>query len=239
MNISPAAATLQIVLIYSTDGAYKSSSISNESVKYIGIKCPFDNGHSIFIISMTSFVLFASVSLLLTLNYLALLSSLQRVYITHTCLQNLTPKVYSKTFKSNLVPLSNLGSWPLTVKQNNLISLTSLFKNLIILTICWASIASLSWSPGVSTTVNSPSHPNNFPFYFDVIYVHEFILEDVLNNSSLFYVLPYKNELHRVLFPVPVLPIIQRVTLDSPIMVYLLFILDSFYATISRPISQS
>ena len=239
MNFSFAAATLQTVLIYSTVGANKSSSISIVSVKYIGIICPLDNGHSIFNIATTSFVLLSSVRLLLALDNLAFLSSPQRVYITHTWFQKLAPKDCSKTFKSNLVPLSNLGSWPLTVKQNNLTSLTSLYKNLIISTICYASADSLSWSPGVSTTASLPSHPNNFPCYRDVIYVHEFIPADVLNNSSLSEVSPYKNALQRVLFPVPVFPMTQRVTLDSPTMVYLLPILDPSSTTISRPISHS
>jgi len=60
-----------------------------------------------------------------------------------------------------------------------------------------------------------------------------------LNNSSVIEVSPYKNALQSVLFPVPVFPIIQRVTFDFPALVFLPYISVSFYTTISRPISHS
>ena len=81
---------------------------------------------------------------------------------------------------------------------------------------CYASALSLSYRPGVSTIVVFPSHPRSLPVYYEVRYVQALILAEVLKSSSLSEVSPYKNALHKVLLPVPVLPIIQSTTFVSP-----------------------
>ena len=78
-------------------------------------------------------------------------------------------------------------------------------------TICYASAAWLSESPGVSMIRVGASSPSRLPVEEFVLYVQALIDALVLNNSMSRHLLPRRKLLQSELLPVPVFPITQSV----------------------------